>query len=116
MITVLGKFLRKLRLDNDEILADMGEKIGVSSAYLSSIENGKKNLPKKYINIIAKKYNLNNDEVSKLEKFAELSKKEVKLNLKNMDQGDRDIAYTFARKFNSISEEDKKKLREILNI
>ena len=42
MITSLGTFLRKLRLAKGEILKDMAECLGVSSAFLSAVENGKK--------------------------------------------------------------------------
>ena len=42
MATTLGVFLRKLRLANDEILKDMAKNLGVSSAFLSAVENGKK--------------------------------------------------------------------------
>ena len=32
MLTSIGRFLRKLRIDNGEILKDMAEALGVSSA------------------------------------------------------------------------------------
>lgn len=41
-VTPLGKFLRKIRIDHDERLYDMAKKVGVSSAFLSSVENGHK--------------------------------------------------------------------------
>ena len=44
MLTEFGKALRRIRLDNDELLKDMADKLKVSSAYLSAVENGKKNL------------------------------------------------------------------------
>ena len=46
MITEYGKFLRKLRIDQGQILKTMAEKLGVSSAFLSAVENGKKKIPK----------------------------------------------------------------------
>ena len=42
MITSLGRFLRKLRIDQGEILKDMADKLGVSVSFLSAVENGKK--------------------------------------------------------------------------
>lgn len=42
MITPIGKFLRKLRIDTGEILKDMAEKLHVSPSFLSAVENGKK--------------------------------------------------------------------------
>jgi transcriptional regulator with XRE-family HTH domain len=46
MITNFGKFCRRLRIDNGELLYDMAKKLGVSSAFMSSVENGKKNRQK----------------------------------------------------------------------
>ena len=43
MLTSFGKFCRKLRINNGELLYDMAEKLDVSSAFLSKVENGKRN-------------------------------------------------------------------------
>ena len=45
MVTSYGKILRKIRIDEGEILGEMAQKLEISSAYLSSIENGDRNLP-----------------------------------------------------------------------
>ena len=45
MLTSIGKFLRKLRVDHDEILKDMAEKLEVTVSFLSAVENGKKHMP-----------------------------------------------------------------------
>ena len=42
MLTSLGTFLRKIRINKGEILRDMATNLGVSSAFLSAVENGKK--------------------------------------------------------------------------
>ena len=49
MLTSIGRFLRKLRIENGEILKDMAEALGVSSAFLSAVENGKKKMPESWI-------------------------------------------------------------------
>jgi len=38
MLTSLGQFLRKLRLERGEILKTMADKLGVTSAFLSAVE------------------------------------------------------------------------------
>ncbi|QGX87831.1 helix-turn-helix domain-containing protein [Escherichia coli] len=43
-VTALGRFLRKIRIDKDQILKDMAEKLGVSVAQLSAIELGKRSI------------------------------------------------------------------------
>ncbi len=45
MLTEFGKAIRKIRLDKGEILKDMAKRLGISSAFLSAVENGRKNVP-----------------------------------------------------------------------
>lgn len=53
MLTRLGKELRKIRLDRDELMKDMARKLGVTVAYLSAVENGTRKFPDAWIQIIA---------------------------------------------------------------
>lgn len=62
MLTDFGRILRKIRIDCDEILKDMTEKLNVSAAYLSAVEMGKRNIPEHWVNKIAEFYNLSKDE------------------------------------------------------
>lgn len=41
-MTPFGKFMRHLRLDKGLMLKESAEKLGVTSAYLSALEHGKK--------------------------------------------------------------------------
>ena len=42
-VTEFGKFSRKLRIENDELLRDMANKLGVTASYLSAEEIYQKN-------------------------------------------------------------------------
>ena len=42
MATALGRFLKKLRLDNDELLFDMAKKIEMPTSTLSAMETGRR--------------------------------------------------------------------------
>lgn len=44
-MTEVGKVLKKIRLNADETLTQMAQKLDMSKAYLSAIENGKRNVP-----------------------------------------------------------------------
>ena len=48
----LGKFLRKLRIDHDEYLKDMAQKLNISISYLSAIENGVKKKDRFYVKAV----------------------------------------------------------------
>lgn len=45
MLTRFGKQLRKLRIDREERLKDMADRLNVTTAYLSAVENGKRTVP-----------------------------------------------------------------------
>lgn len=45
MFTSFGKFARRLRIENGELLKDMAAKLDVTSSYLSAVEHGKKRVP-----------------------------------------------------------------------
>ena len=48
MLTEVGRFLRKLRIDHGEILKDMADKLDVTVSYLSAVENGKRHMPSEW--------------------------------------------------------------------
>jgi transcriptional regulator with XRE-family HTH domain len=72
MLTEFGKFTRKLRVDNDELLKYMADKLGVSSSYLSSVETGKRKTPVEWVDKISQLYNLDEHMKSKLKNLIKL--------------------------------------------
>lgn len=58
MLTQLGEILRKLRIENGQVLKEMADTLGISSANLSSIENKKSKPKKQMIEDIICKYGL----------------------------------------------------------
>lgn len=66
ILTKLGRFLRIYRINNNEILKDMAERLNISPSYLSSIENGKRNPTKKFISKLCKTYNFKSSEIDEL--------------------------------------------------
>lgn len=72
MLTEFGKFTRKLRIDNGELLKNMADKLGVSSSYLSSVETGKRKVPLEWADKISLLYSLDNDTKSLLKNLIQL--------------------------------------------
>lgn len=60
------KMLAVIRVMNNETLNDMARKLGISSSYLSSIENGNRNGSAKLLMRIIKVYKLNEKESDRL--------------------------------------------------
>lgn len=110
----LGEYLRDLRLARSQTLKQMAEELGVSSAFLSAIENGKKNMPEKWYDSLSNKYNLSKSQVAKLRDAAEESSTVIKLNLTNVNSTNRELAVSFARSFEKLSESDSAKIMKIL--
>ena len=111
MVNNFGKFCRKLRIDNDELLYDMAKKLGVSSAFLSKVENGKKKPPKDWEDLLIQKYDLNEMQIRELKKGIFEAQNYDSIDISGMSDNDRMMMLSFARKFNNI---DKNKLRSFL--
>ena len=114
MLTSIGRFLRKLRIDNGEILKDMAEALGVSSAFLSAVENGKKKMPEGWIEKLKSIYSFTVEQVEELQAAVIDTNDAVELNLQNATPGNRALAISFAREFDSLDDETSRKIFEIL--
>ena len=114
MLTSIGRFLRKLRIDNGEILKDMAEALGVSSAFLSAVENGKKKMPEGWIEKLKAIYSFTAEQAEELQAAVIDTNDAVELNLQNATPGNRALAISFAREFDSLDDETSRKIFEIL--
>ena len=114
MITMIGKTLRGIRLERDEYLKDMADKLGVSSSYLSAIENGKRRMTSKLLENIKKIYNLSSEQTQKLERASMANQEKVSVDIEGMSESKKIFAMAFARDFEGISEEQMKRIRDIL--
>lgn len=114
MITSIGKFLRKLRIESGEILKDMAETLGVSSAFLSAVENGKKKMPESWNEKLAEVYSFDESKIEELKIAVIESNNTVELDLKNATPEGRALAISFAREFDALDKETSNKIYEIL--
>lgn len=113
-VTEFGIFLRKLRHDNNELLEDMSKKLNVATSYLSMVETGKRNIPKKWQNIIVEKYNLSNDEMENLKIAILHSKKEIKIDTTDLEKDEKELLFYFAKRFKNLDKQDKEEIKFIL--
>lgn len=114
MITPFGKFARKLRIDYGELLKDMADKLGVTSSYLSAIENGKRNVPRNWSKKLSELYSLNEKQNEELKKALEDSRIITKVDVRRMDSDDRDLMVALARNIDNIDFEKKKIIKNII--
>ena len=115
MVTSFGKFLRNLRMDIGELLLDMAEKLHVSPAFLSGVENGKRKIPEGWLPKIAALYGLSEEQNEKMKEAYYDSNNEIGIELHNLQANQRDLAIAFARKLDSIPDSDISRILSILN-
>lgn len=106
MLTPFGQFIRKKRIEKYISLKDMADALGVSSAFLSGMEMGRKSIPEDSIPKISDFLHLSPSEKKELLDSIELSKRTVKIELEGFSLKSRETAIAFARKFSELSEED----------
>lgn len=115
MITEFGKTLRKIRIDRDEILKTMAEKLNMTSSYLSAIECGKRNIPSDLIGKLTSIYDLTEAEKEHLSETYDKSLNSIEIELNTNNPYKRDLALQFARKFDNMDDEFAARILEFLN-
>lgn len=114
MLTSLGIFLRKLRLEQGEVLKDMADKLGVTVSFLSAVENGKKRMPSSWNNKLCKIYSLDMYAQESLTKAIADAEESIELSFSGIANQNKEIAVSFARKFSEFDDEELEKIRQIL--
>lgn len=114
MLTSLGKFYRKLRIDNDELLKHMAERLGVSSSYLSAVESGKRDMPDSWEAQIIDLYDLSEEMILEFQYAIRTSKRKTTIDMTNFVNSDKLLVESFARKFSALDDATKKKLERLL--
>jgi transcriptional regulator with XRE-family HTH domain len=115
MLTEFGKEIRKLRIDLGITLFEMARSTGVSSAFLSAMENGKKSVPDEYVDVLAEQYEHVRNAKAFFLRLADQTKKEVRINLAESNNSANELATAFARNFSELSDEQVAKIKSILN-
>jgi len=117
MLTEFGKFLRRLRIDCEELLKDMADKLGVTSSYLSAVETSKRNIPDDWVEKISNLYKLDTFDREALQNTADNSVKTITMNISKMPKKKKETAILFARRFEEVIVDDSaiEAIRKILN-
>lgn len=115
-LTPFGKEIRKLRIDHDKTQSDVATVLGVSVAFWSAIETGKKNISSDLMAQVVAHFELSKQQEQKLKDLSFASQKEVKINMENSDDRSRRLVAGFARKFDSLNEAELESMRKLLGI
>lgn len=110
MRTRLGDYIRSIRMKADISLRKMATDLGISPAFLSSVENGKKKMPDSWFTLFPETYHLSDAEVEEFKDIAYESFDSVELNIANVSESNKKLAITFARRFEDLDEKTSEEL------
>jgi len=116
MLTEVGKFLRKLRIDHNEILLDMSEVLNVTPSFLSAVENGKKSMPPTWYNIIVSGYSLNEQQITEFQEAIAKTQSSISINLNDISDTRKMTVLSFARQISELEDDQVHKINEILRM
>jgi transcriptional regulator with XRE-family HTH domain len=97
MITEFGKLLRIIRINSGDSAKDMADKMNISPAYLSAIENGKRNIPPEMVDIIKGSYKLSAVDIERLYKAIVNSTDNVKIDLSALADNKKRVFYALSQ-------------------
>lgn len=113
-LTPFGKAMRKLRIDRDLLLKEVADGVGVTPAFLSAVESGRKAIPASLVDRTVKWMRLGSQEAGELRAAADASVVSVQIALGVASAFDRSLATQLARNFNNLDEGQKHAIREIM--
>ena len=113
--TKFGEFMRIQRIKHHEVMGDTAKLFDVKLPFVSTVENGKRNVPEEWIPILIEHYNLNAEEQSELIDAVEHSKTQMKINLISANNTQRRLAVQFQRSFEKLDEDTASAIMDLLN-
>lgn len=112
MLSPIGKALRHLRLETDERLMDMAERLGVTSSFLSAVEMGRKVPPRDLADKVVSIYQLSPLSANNIKSAVSASQNVFKIEAQHALA--RDTAGLLADKFSTLSDLELNKIKGIL--
>ncbi len=115
LVTEVGRFLRKLRIDVNEVLYDMANRMGCSSAFISAIELGKRPVPEEFQQKLISIYKLTPEQQEEFQRAIDDSTKSVTIDFNGLGDNTKELALVFARRLKTMEEKEAEKVIQFLN-
>lgn len=112
VVTEVGKLLRIIRINNNNTAKEMADKIEISSAYLSAIENGKRNVPTDFYDNICNAYDLSPLERNKLKKAIAGSMNKMQIDMGEFSDKKKQVLFELSQR--NIDDATMEKLCQII--
>lgn len=113
MLTEIGKCLRMIRINTGDSLRTMSENLGMSSAYLSAIENGKRNVPDGFESLIMARYKLSEVDAKRIKEAIYSQKENYKVDLSKIGDNKRKVLLSITE--GELDDEVVEKLCAVIN-
>lgn len=114
-MTPLGQKLRSMRAERNITMKGMAEAIGVSPAYLSALEHGRRGAPTWYlVQRVITFFNVIWDEAEEIERLAQISHPRVVIDTSGLTPEATEFSNKLARHVATLSEADIRALLELL--
>lgn len=115
MLTELGKYLRRYRIDRGMLLKDMASALKLTPAYISAIENGKRPPTLELVKNIQQVFRFNENDAKNLMDAYYQTVKAITINIDSANDRQTDLGLIFARKIDSLSDEQITQISQILH-
>lgn len=116
MVTRFGRLCRNIRMENGKLLYDMAMQLGVSSAFLSRVENGRAKPPAGWEDIIKSNYRLSDAQCLELTLSIEEARNGNVIKIDAFTADEKNMMFAFARKLDSMNETEKDQWKKMLRI
>jgi transcriptional regulator with XRE-family HTH domain len=115
-LSPFGKVMRKLRIDRDLLLKDTADVLGVSSAFLSAVEGGRKPAPAAWFQLLANEMKLTAAQSNELESATAQSAREFRIPLGyGTSSLAREVAAGLARNYGELDQGQLEAIRAVLD-
>ena len=115
-MTPFGERMRKLRTERNVTLKQMAEEIGVSSAYLSALEHGKRGRPGWHLlQRIISYFNIIWDEAEDVVRLARISHPRVVIDTSGLEPSATELANRLADDISALDQKDLSEMLAVLN-
>jgi len=115
MVSAFGKQMRILRINLGITMRDMAKALGVSSAFISSLELNKKKVPESFVKKLQTVYDLSDEIYDELVNAADMANGEIKIFLGGYNEIDQKNFLKLARGYNTLTPENKEALMALIN-
>ncbi|WP_343563536.1 helix-turn-helix domain-containing protein [Kiloniella sp. b19] len=104
-MTPFGARLREIRAERNLTLKEMAKGLGVTSAYLSALEHGRKSVPsKRFVHRVCQYLNIIWDEAEELEALARRSDPKVAINTAGLSPKATELANLLSEKIGTLND------------